>query len=252
MKNLIKLICVTTLLYSSTGFAAGGNGPLFHVNVDVNNRASLQRGAKLFVNYCLSCHAASFSRYNRVAADLGISEKNMRENLIFTNQKFGEPMIVAMSPEEGKSWFGAAPPDLSVRARARGADWIYSFLKSFYLQEKATRGVDNKMLPGTSMPHVMWELQGWQDLNPDHGHDDGAGEDNHSAEPKSPFTLVEPGSMTEEEFDKAMTDLVNFMVYLSEPAQLKRKTIGVGVLFFLAALGIIAYFMKRDYWKDVH
>ena len=251
MKSIIKLICVATLIHSSLGFAAGGNGPLFHVNVDVNNRHSLQRGAKLFVNYCLSCHSASFSRYNRVAADLGISEKNMRENLIFTNQKFGEPMIVAMTPEQGKEWFGAAPPDLSVRARAKGADWIYSFLKSFYLNEKATRGVDNKMLPGTSMPHVLWELQGWQDLNHDQGHAEEK-HDDHGGEVKSPFTLVEPGSLTEEEYDSAMADLVNFMVYLSEPAQLKRKTIGTGVLFFLAFLGIVVYFMKRDYWKDVH
>ena len=248
MKTIVQLICVVVLLHASSIFAAGGNGPLFHTNVDVNNRASLQRGANLFINYCLSCHAASYSRYNRVAADLGISEQNMRDNLIFTNQKLGDPMIVAMTTDQGKEWFGAAPPDLSVRARARGADWIYSFLKSFYLNEKATRGVDNKMLPGTSMPHVLWELQGWQDLNPDHGHH----ADDHDGKPKSPFTLVQPGSMSEEEYDSAMTDLVNFMVYLSEPAQLKRKTIGVGVLFFLAFLGIIAYFMKRDYWKDVH
>ena len=250
MKAIIKLVCVATLFYSSLGFAVS-NGPLFHVNVDVNNRHSLQRGAKLFVNYCLSCHSASYSRYNRVAADLGISEKNMRENLLFTNQKFGEPMIVALTPDQGKEWFGAAPPDLSVRARARGADWIFSFLKSFYLDENKTRGVNNKMLPGTSMPHVLWELQGWQDLNHDQGHAE-EDHDSHGAEGNSPFTLVQAGSLTEEEYDKAITDLVNFMIYLSEPAQLKRKTIGTGVLFFLAFLGIVAYFMKRDYWKDVH
>lgn len=248
MRTLVLFIFVAFSIQISSVFAAAGSKPLFHMNVDVSNRASLQRGAKLFINYCLSCHSASYSRYNRVASDLGISEENMREHLIFTNQKLGEPMIVAMTNEQGKTWFGAAPPDLSVKARARGADWIYSFLKSFYLSEKATRGVDNKMLPGTSMPHVLWELQGWQDLNPDHGHH----QDDHDAEPKSPFTLVQPGSMSEEEYDSAMTDLVNFMVYLSEPAQLKRKTIGVGVLFFLAFLGVIAYFMKRDYWKDVH
>ena len=250
MKKLIQCIAVVTLLTVNSAFAAGGNEPLFKMNVDVGNRSSLQRGAKLFMNYCLSCHAASFSRYNRVAKDLGISEDNMRENLIFTNQKLGDPMIVAMTTDQGKEWFGAAPPDLSVRARARGADWIYSFLKSFYLSEKATRGVDNKMLPGTSMPHVLWELQGWQDVNPDYGHHD-EHDDGH-AEPKPPFVLVQSGSMSEKEYDRAATDLVNFMVYLSEPAQLKRKTIGVGVLFFLAFLGVLAYFMKRDYWKDIH
>ena len=159
MKNFAKIIFGLTLFHSALGFAAGGNGPLFHVNVDVGNRSSLQRGAKLFVNYCLSCHSAAYSRYNRVAKDLGISEANMRENLMFTGRKFGDTMTVAMLPEHGKQWFGSSPPDLSVRARARGADWIYSFLKSFYLNEKATRGVDNLMLPGTSMPHVLWELQ---------------------------------------------------------------------------------------------
>ena len=251
MKTLSKLICVAILLSPSLGGAAGGNGPLFQMNVDVSNHRALQRGAKLFVNYCLSCHSAAFSRYNRVAKDLGISEENMREHLMFTGRKFGDTMTVALTPAQGKEWFGAPPPDLSVRARSRGADWIYSFLKSFYLDEKASRGVNNTMLAGTSMPHVMWELQGLQELKEDDGHaDTEAG--GHGGGDHSPFTLAVPGQLSPEEYDKAVADLVNFLVYVGEPAQLSRKGIGVGVLFFLAALGVVAYFMKKDYWKDVH
>lgn len=252
MKNICKLICVAALMSSSTGWAAGGSGPIFHMNVDVHHQKSLQRGAKLFVNYCLSCHSLAFSRYNRVAKDLGISEENMRENLMFTGRKFGDTMTVAMTADQGKQWFGASPPDLSVRARSRGADWIYSFLKSFYIDEKASRGVNNKMLQGTSMPHVLWELQGLQVLKADDGHSEEADSGHHGGGDHSPFELAVPGQLTPEEYDKAMVDLVNFLVYVGEPAQLNRQSIGVGVLFFLAALGVLAYFMKRDYWKDVH
>ena len=257
MKNICKLICVAALLSTSTGWAAGGGGPLFKVNVDVHHQKSLQRGAKVFVNYCLSCHSAAFSRYNRVAKDLGISEENMRENMIFTGRKFGDTMTVALTIEQGKEWFGAPPPDLSVRARARGADWIYSFLKSFYVDDSAIRGVNNLQFPGTSMPHVLWELQGLQTLNVEadgegHGEESHPEEAGHGESHQSPFTLAVPGQLSPEEYDRTITDLVNFLVYVAEPAQLKRKTIGTGVLFFLAALGVLAYFMKRDYWKDVH
>ncbi len=268
MKNLCKLICVAALLTSSVSWAAAGQGPLFTMNADVHHQKSLQRGAKVFMNYCLSCHAASYSRYNRVAADLGISELNMRENLIFTGRKFGDTMTVALTPEQGKEWFGAPPPDLSVKARARGADWIYSFLKSFYVDESATRGVNNLQFPGTSMPHVLWELQGLQELAPlaeqthaNSGQEeaksgDKAMEESHKAghgmKHASPFVMATPGKLTEEEYDSMVVDLVNFLVYMGEPVQLKRQGIGVAVLFFLAAFGILAYFMKRDYWKDIH
>jgi len=251
MKNLIKLICLTTLLVSTSAWAAGGSGPIFHMNVDTGNQKSLQRGAKTFVNYCLSCHSAAFSRYNRVAADLGISEANMRENMIFTDAKLGDTMTVAMTAEQGKAWFGATPPDLSVKARARGADWLYSFLKTFYLDDSAAGGVNNKMLPGTSMPHVLWELQGFQALKTADEHDDHS-DDGHGGATHSPFKLAVAGLQTEEEYDRTIKDLVNFLVYLAEPAQLQRKSVGVGVLFFLFAFGIFAYFLKKEYWKDVH
>lgn len=251
MKNLIKSICLTTLLVSTSAWAAGGGGPIFHMNVDTGNQKSLQRGAKTFVNYCLSCHSAAFSRYNRVAADLGISEANMRENMIFTGAKLGDTMTVAMTAQQGKAWFGATPPDLSVKARARGADWLYSFLKSFYIDDSAGRGINNKMLPGTSMPHVLWELQGFQALKTADEHSD-HGDDGHGAANHSPFKLAVAGQQTEEEYDRTIKDLVNFLVYLAEPAQLQRKSVGVGVLFFLFAFGIFAYYLKKEYWKDVH
>ena len=260
MKNIVKLICVAALLGStslstSVSWAAGGSGPLFHMHVDIHQQKSLQRGAMYFMNYCLSCHSAEYSRYNRVAADLGISEENMREHLIFTGRKFGDTMKVALTPEQGKEWFGAPPPDLSVRARSRGADWIYSFLKTFYVDESAIRGVNNLQFPGTSMPHVLWELQGLQTLKASddhHGKKDGNADDGHGGHKEELFELVEPGKMTAEEYDQAIVDIVNFMVYMSEPIKLKRQGIGVAVLFFLAALGVLTYFMKRDYWKDVH
>ena len=249
MKNIIKLICVAAFLGSSVSWAAS-TGPLFEMHVDVHHQKSLQRGAKLFVNYCLSCHSAAFSRYNRVAADLGISEQNMRENMMFTGRKFGDTMTVAMTEKQGKEWFGAPPPDLSVKARARGANWIYSYLKSFYVDPSAIRGVNNLMLPGTSMPHVMWELQGLQELVV--SDEKSMADDGHGNAHASPFKIAVSGQLTPEEYDKSVADIVNFLVYVGEPAQLKRQSIGVGVLFFLAALGVLVYFMKRDYWKDVH
>ena len=277
MKKLSISICVLAAFFASHVWAAGGDKPLFQMNVDVSNQKSLQRGAALFVNYCLSCHSAEYSRYKRVADDLGISEQNTREYLIFTGSKFGDTMTVAMTPEQGKEWFGAAPPDLSVRARARGADWIYSFLKSFYIDLGTHRGVNNKVLAGTSMPHVLWELQGYQVLNEDYlalikGEIEGIGprseelknkfnaeeiaeieeNGNKAKDGYSPFTLAVEGQLSPEEYDRVVADIVNFMVYMSEPAQLSRKKIGTGVLFFLAALFVLVYFMKREYWKDVH
>ncbi len=252
MKNLCKLICVAALVSSSLGWAAGGGGPLFEMHVDVHHQKSLQRGAKTFVNYCLSCHAASFNRYNRVAADLGISEENMRENMIFTGRKFGDTMTVALTVDQGKEWFGAPPPDLSVKARSRGANWIYSYLKSFYVDDSAIRGVNNLQFPGTSMPHVLWEYQGLQKLAEKDDHHDEAHDDGHGKSHASPFEIAVPGKLTAKEYDAMIVDLVNFLVYMGEPAQLKRQSIGVAVLFFLAALGVLVYFMKRDYWKDIH
>ncbi len=232
--------------------AGGGNhakGAFGVVNVDLSNKASLQRGAKYFVNYCLSCHPAAHSRYKRVADDLGISEDLALQNLIFTGQKFGDLMTVAMKRDDAKNWFlGIDPPDLSTHVRAIGPQSVYEFLKTFYIDDSRPFGVNNIHLPNTAMPHVLADLQGLQKAV---YHED---IDKNGKEHKvfDNFEMTRPGVLSEKEYEKVVTDIVNFLAYLSEPAQLVRKKIGVGVLFFLVVLGVISYFMKKDYWKDVH
>lgn len=214
---------------------------------DLENEASLQRGAKYFVNYCLGCHSLNYVRYQRVGADLGIGEDQLKA-LLFTADKPTAMMTIAMDRYDGERWFGRSPPDLSLTARARGGDWIYNYLRSFYLDPKRPFGVNNVLLPGASMPHVLAELQGYQ-----------------RAEYKAEFDLlgneqqvfdkfvpVTEGKLKPEEYDAVARDLANFLVYISEPAQLKRMHLGFGVLFFLAVLFLLAFFLKREYWKDVH
>lgn len=211
---------------------------------------SLQRGLKYFVNYCMGCHSAAYSRYNRVAADLNLTEQQMLENIIFTrdadgNQtKIGEKMMIAMSTEYGKETFGIAPPDLSVTARSRGADWIYTYLKSFYLDEARPLGVNNTVFENVGMPHVLWPLQGWQ-KKAEHHADDGHGSG-------AVFEQVTEGQLSADEYDQVVTDLTNFMVYLGEPAQAKRKSLGIKVLLFLFVFTGLAYLLKKEYWRDIH
>lgn len=245
------LILIVFLILSAWGvaplWAAGGGGSdvdLGKVNIELSNKASLQRGAKYFVNYCLSCHPAKHSRYKRVADDLGIREDLMVENMIFTGQKFGELMTVAMKREDAQKWFlGVDPPDLSTHVRAIGPQAVYDFLMSFYVDDARPFGVNNLHLPNTAMPHVLAGLQGLQKA-------DFHEVDGHSEFEK--FEIVQPGTLDAQEYKQVVTDTVNFLAYLSEPAQLIRKKVGVGVLFFLALLGILAFFLKRNYWQDIH
>lgn len=239
MKRLILslMILVTPMLAQASG---GEHHPLDHVKVDVSDKASLQRGFKMFANYCLSCHGASYARYNRVAKDLGISDLILKENLIFTGLKAHDPMKVAMPADGAKEWFGKTPPDLSVIARSRGTDWLYTYLRSFYLDSSRPFGVNNAVFPDVGMPHVLWELQGWQEaIKDEEGKVTG-------------FNLVEPGEMDPEEYDDAVRDLVNFLSYVGEPAQIQRAALGPWVLLFLVIFSILAYMMKKEYWKDVH
>ena len=208
---------------------------------DVNgDRAALQNGAKLFVNYCLNCHGLSFVRYNRLT-ELGLTEQQIKDNLMFTAGKVGEPMRVAARTAEQKQWFGVAPPDLSLVARARasadgsGADWLYTYLRSFYRDEKRPTGWNNTLFNNVGMPHVLWELQGQQELN-------------HEAQR---LDLVQSGQLTPAEFDRQISDLVGFLVWAGEPAAGFRKQLGVGVLAFLIILFGVSYVLKREYWKDV-
>lgn len=236
------------VLPSAGVMAAGGGAALEDADVDIHDAASLQRGAKYFVNYCMGCHSLKFSRYNRVALDLGLTEDQVADNLIFTRTKgeptkVGELMKNGMDAEYGEAAFGAAPPDLSLVGRSRGGDWIYSFLQAFYVDPSRPLGVNNTVFENAGMPHVLWELQGWQAAEV---HDDGKG---HVTKE---LKLVEQGSLAPAEYTQVVRDLTNFLVYVGEPAQLHRKSIGFWVLLFIVFFGIIAYFLKKEYWKDVH
>jgi ubiquinol-cytochrome c reductase cytochrome c1 subunit len=248
MKKQLTMILLALSLAPAWVFAAGGPGVhLKEANIDPNNTESLQRGARLFVNYCLSCHSAALMRYERISQDLGISERLVSENLMFTGGKVGELMTVATAADDAKEWFGTVPPDLSVISRARGVDWLYTYLISFYRDESKLVGVNNLVFPDVGMPHVMWELQGWQEAVIETVKDpDGTEHKEVSLE------LVEPGLMTEKEFDRAMRDLVNFLDYMGEPGKHDRRELGKKVILFLLVFLVLAYLMKREFWKDVH
>ncbi len=241
MKKLITafLLAAAPLL----GFAAGGGAHLDDADIDLSDKASLQNGAKLFVNYCLSCHSAKYQRYNRMAKDLGMTEEQVKENLMFTTDKIGDTMNIAMSPEDGAVWFGTAPPDLSVIARARGVDWLYTYLRSFYVDEARPFGVNNLVFPDVGMPHVMWELQGLQRA---------VFSEHDGKKAFERFELVEPGSLSPHEFDIAMRDLTAFLSYIGEPIQMERRAMGKWVLLFIGVFFVLAYLLKKEYWKDVH
>ena len=233
----------------SLAIAAGDVGGFIEpANNDVSNRASLQRGARNFVNYCLGCHSAKYVRYSRLAADLGVSEDLLINNLMFTAEKPHETMAIAMPAHDAQGWFGQSPPDLSLVTRSRGADWVYSFLKSFYLDESSPNGTNNLVLPGASMPHVLWELQGLQKAT----YTGQVDENGDVTKVYDGLEQASPGQLDEEQFDKFVRDLVNFLDYVGEPVQLQRKALGVRVLLFLAVFFLFAYLLKKEYWKSVH
>jgi ubiquinol-cytochrome c reductase cytochrome c1 subunit len=205
-----------------------------------NDTAALQNGAKVFVNYCLGCHSASYMRYNRLK-DLGLTDAQIKDNLLFTAEKVGEPMRIAMQPAESKQWFGVTPPDLSVIARAReseagsGADWLYTYLRSFYRDANRPTGWNNVIFPNVGMPHPLWQLQGEQVLGEDHQ-----------------LTLAKAGKLNPQEYDAMVADLVAYLDYMGEPVGGFRKQLGLIVLLALGILFGLAYALKREYWKDVH
>jgi ubiquinol-cytochrome c reductase cytochrome c1 subunit len=246
MKNIIIALLIT--LMPALGVAAGGGVHLDKADVDLTNQASLQNGAKLFVNYCLSCHSAAYMRYNRMAKDLGLSEEQVQNNLMFAADKVGETMTIAMPANDAKKWFGTKIPDLTVVARARGEDWLYTYLRTFYLDASRPWGVNNATFKDVGMPHVLWELEGLKqpvyEIYKDH--------DGNETKRIVKYEIVQPGKMSEAEYDNAVRDLVNFMVYMGEPAKLSRYNIGVWVLLFLALLFVVSYAMKKEFWKDVH
>ena len=242
-----KLLALAAALLPVASLAAGGGANLDKANVDVGNTASLQRGAANFVNYCLGCHSAQYVRYNRVAADLGITDQQLIDNLMFTGERPHDPMRIGINPDDAKRWFGVVPPDLSLIARSRGADYVYTFLRSFYADPAKATGANNLVLPGTAMPHVLWELQGVQEAVWE-GHVDAAGNaQRHFKE----FTLATPGTLTPEQYDAFVRDTVNFLEYMAEPAQLKRRALGFPVIAFLIFFTLLAWALKKEFWKDV-
>jgi ubiquinol-cytochrome c reductase cytochrome c1 subunit len=245
-KKVLALVAVLVAL-PGAAVAAGGTVHLEAANNDVHNKASLQRGARNFVNYCLGCHSAKYVRYNRVAADLGLTEEQLKQNLLFTSDSPHDTMKVTINADDAKKWFGVVPPDLSLIARSRGTDYLYTFMRSFYADPTKATGVNHLALPGTAMPHVLWELQGTQEAVWE-GHTDAQGNvQKHFKE----FKLAVPGKMSPEEYDAFVRDTVNFLDYIGEPVQVKRQSLGFLVIAFLVFFTLLAYALKKEYWKDV-
>lgn len=242
-----KLLIVLVAVFSPVVvLAAGGGAHLDEADIDPTDNQSLQRGAKLFVDYCLSCHSAKFQRYNRMARDLGIDEEALVSDYMVGVEKPGETMRVAMTDEMAERWFGTKIPDLSLVARSRGVDWLYTYLRSFYIDESRPFGVNNALFKGVSMPHVLWELQGWQEAVYE------AGPDGKLTDRIERLELVEPGQMSVQEYDSAVRDLVNYLSYVGEPIQNQRRQLGIWVIGFLLVFFVLAYLLKKEYWRDIH
>jgi len=203
--------------------------------IDAADHESLQRGARTFVNYCLNCHSANYMRYNRLL-EIGLTEKQIKDNLMLAGEKIGDTMKVAISKKDAAKWFGAAPPDLSVEVRARGADWVYTYMRGFYRDSSRATGWNNTVFDKVGMPHVLYELQGEQELN----------HETHT------LKLVKPGKLSVEEYDVLVGDLTNFMAYMAEPAKHQRNQLGWFVLLFLGVLLVLTYKLKKAYWKEIH
>ncbi len=242
MKKLLALLVTLPAL----AWASGEGVALDHAPIDLHDRISLQRGAQIFVNHCLNCHSASVMRYSRLT-DLGLDEAQIKDNLLFTGEKVGETMVAAQDPKIAKAAFGVVPPDLSLAARSRTPDWIYTYLRSFYLDPKSKTGWNNTVFPNVAMPHVLWDYQGEQALQVTERRDENTGDMIETRK----LVIDRPGSMTPVQYDRYVADLVNYLAYMSEPAQTSRKQWGIAVLFFLSIFFVLAYFLKHEYWKDV-
>ena len=249
--KITRILVALLVLVPAFAFAMEGHIKLDRAPIDPNDRASLQRGAHTFVNYCLTCHSAGYMRYNRLE-DLGLTEAQIRDNLVFTGVKVGELMKTAMDPVQAKEWFGTAPPDLTVIARSRsshdgpGSDWLYTYLRSFYRDDARPTGWNNVIYPNVAMPHVLWKLQGVQVLKEKKELGEG-----FMVTVERPV-LEKPGMLTPGDYDAMVADLVNYMTYMSEPARHQRVTTGLYALLVIFVLIALSYALKKAYWKDVH
>lgn len=248
-KFLISLSLV--LAVAMPAFAATDMIPLDKAPNKLNDLSALQNGAKIFVNYCLNCHAAAYMRFNRLK-DIGLTDKQIKDNLLFTTDKVGDTMKISMDAKQGKDWFGGNPPDLTLIARSRsgsggtGADYIYTYLRTYYRDDSKATGWNNLAYPNVGMPHVLWELQGqrrpvFEDVE-QHG---------HTTQALKGWEQVSPGKMTPREYDEAMGDLVNYLQWMAEPNQNSRVQIGVWVMLFLLIFMVIAWRLNASYWKDI-
>ncbi|NMP15746.1 MULTISPECIES: cytochrome c1 [unclassified Thalassotalea] len=249
-KTLIALLALVPVL----AFAAGPNIPLDKANNDLTDKQSLRNGAETFMNYCLGCHSLQYQRYNRTFADLEIDEKEGIETLMFTGEKVGDHIVNTMPAKEAAAWFGAAPPDLTLVTRYKkgGADWLYTYLRSFYADENRPFGVNNAVFKDVGMPHVFQQLQGVQELS-----DDAKAMLQLPSTEQRPLTsadlvLTQPGQLTPQEYDTLVRDLANFLEYTGEPVKVERKRLGYWVIGFLFILFVLSYLLKKEYWRDVH
>jgi ubiquinol-cytochrome c reductase cytochrome c1 subunit len=246
MKNVI--LTVLMLCAVSPLWAAGAHITLDKVDINLQNTASLQRGAAVFLNNCTGCHSAQFMRYSRIAKDLKIPPEIIQSNYLTGDMKIGDSIVSSMGKSYAKEVFGVVPPDLSLTARSRGPDWIYSYLRAFYEDPSRPWGVNNKVFPNVGMPHVLRSFQGIQ--RPVYAlHDDGHG---HADKVLVGLELKEGGSQTPVEYDLMIRDLVNFMTYMAEPSRIDRQNIGLWVLLYLSLLLVLVYILKKEYWKDIH
>lgn len=229
-----KLILAISLLFSIHLSLGASDIQLLKAPVNLEDKQSLQRGARNFVNYCLNCHSASYMRYNQLQL-IGLSEETIKRDLLFTSDKIGNPMSISMGADDAKKWFGAAPPNLTVTARSRGEDWIYSYLRGFYRDTSREMGWNNSVYKNSAMPHILWELQGEQILDPK----------------TYELVLQRPGKLSPKEYDQFIGDITNYMVFMAEPNQQKRKQIGYYVLAFLFLLLVLAINLKKEYWKNI-
>ena len=235
MKKLLLTLLLMPLLATPLVVSASESISLDKAPIDAADHESLQRGARTFVNYCLNCHSANYMRYNRLL-EIGLTEKQIKDNLMLAGEKIGDTMKVAISKKDAAKWFGAAPPDLSVEVRARGADWVYTYMRGFYRDSSRATGWNNTVFDKVGMPHVLYELQGEQELN----------HETHT------LKLAKPGKLSVEEYDVLVGDLTNFMAYMAEPAKHQRNQLGWFVLLFLGVLLVLTYKLKKAYWKEIH
>jgi ubiquinol-cytochrome c reductase cytochrome c1 subunit len=245
MKKIIFVLCL--LLPIMVSAAGGSKVPLDKAEYDLTDKASLQSGAQTFMNYCLGCHQMQYQRYQRTFEDLGIPLELGQKNLQFTGTKPGDHIKNAMPSESGSKWFGAPPPDLTLTGRVRGADWLYTYLRSFYAEEGTTFGVNNMVFANVGMPHVLQELQGVPSKTYEKMLIDGEMVDRYVG-----IKADGSGQLSVAEYDKAVLDLVNYLVYVGEPSRLQSENIGRWVMIFLLVLLVLVYLLKKEYWRDVH